>query len=74
MLAALRARGGRALLAVAPGDDEARDLAHELVALLGRGAVALWPTRGVPAGGAVGPSPHLVGLRARALATLGRAG
>ncbi|CAN0489703.1 unnamed protein product, partial [Phaeothamnion confervicola] len=63
----------RSLLAVTPGDDEARDLAMELVALLGRGAVALWPTRGVPAGAAVGPSPHLVGQRARALASLGRA-
>ena len=37
-------------------------------------SIALWPTRGVPAGGAVGPSPHLVGLRARALATLGAPG
>ncbi|WP_217915108.1 transcription-repair coupling factor [Miltoncostaea marina] len=71
-LAALARAGERSLLAVAPGDDEARDLANELVAVLGRGAVALWPTRGVPAGASVGPSPHLVGQRARALATLGR--
>ena len=42
--------------------------------MLGRAAVALWPTRGVPAGSAVGPSPHLVGLRARAVAALGRPG
>ena len=66
--------GGRAMLAVAPGDDEARDLSLELVALLGRGAVALWPTRGVAGGGAVGASPHLVGQRARAMASLGRPG
>ena len=74
VLAALARTSGRSLLAVAPGDDEARDLSHELIALLGRGAVALWPTRGVPAGGVVGASPHLVGQRARALATLGRPG
>jgi transcription-repair coupling factor (superfamily II helicase) len=74
VLAAMARRGGRALLAVAPGDDEARDLAQELTALLGRGAVALWPTRGVPTGGVVGASPHLVGLRARAFASLGREG
>ena len=73
-LAALSRETGRALLVVAPGDDEARDLATELSAVLGREAIALWPTRGVPAGGAVGPSPHLVGLRARALATLGAPG
>ncbi|HMO00004.1 MAG TPA: transcription-repair coupling factor, partial [Miltoncostaeaceae bacterium] len=73
-LAAMARSGGRALLAVTPGDDEARDLAQELTALLGRGAVALWPTRGVPSGGAVGASPHLVGLRARAAASLGRPG
>jgi transcription-repair coupling factor (superfamily II helicase) len=73
-LAALSRGTGRPLLVVAPRDDEARDLAAELMALLGRVAVALWPTRGVPAGGAVGPAPHLVGQRARALATLGRPG
>ncbi len=74
VLSSLARTGDRSLLAVTPGDDEARDLATELIALIGRGAVALWPTRGVPAGAAVGPSPHLVGQRARALATLGRAG
>ena len=73
-LSALSRETGRALLVVTPGDDEARDLATELSAVLGREAIALWPTRGVPAGGAVGPSPHLVGLRARALATLGAPG
>ncbi|MGD9694048.1 MAG: transcription-repair coupling factor [Thermoleophilia bacterium] len=73
VLAALRA-SGRPLLAVAPGDDEARDLAGELTALVGRGAVSLWPTRGVAPGAAVGPSPHLVGQRARALGSLGRPG
>lgn len=74
VLAALARRSGAGLLAVVPGDDEARDLATELVAMLGRAAVALWPTRGVPAGSAVGPSPHLVGLRARAVAALGEPG
>jgi transcription-repair coupling factor (superfamily II helicase) len=71
-LAALARDAGRALLAVAPGDDEARELADELIALLGRGVVALWPTRGLPVAAAVGPSPHIVGQRARALAGLGR--
>ncbi len=71
-LAALARDSDRSLLVVAPADDEARDLSLELIALMGRGAVALWPTRGVPVGDAIGPSPHLVGQRARALATLGR--
>ena len=35
--------------------------------------MALWPTRGLPVGGAVGPSPHIVGQRARALAAPGAA-
>jgi transcription-repair coupling factor (superfamily II helicase) len=74
VLAALARGSGRALLAVAPGDDEARDLAGEAIALLGRAAVALWPTRGLPVGGDVGPSPHIVGQRARALAGLQRPG
>jgi len=74
VLSALARTGDRSLLAVTPGDDEARDLSTELIALMGRGAVALWPTRGVPANAAVGPSPHLVGQRARALSTLGRPG
>jgi transcription-repair coupling factor (superfamily II helicase) len=73
-LAALARESGRALLAVAAEDDEARDLAAELAALLGRAAVTLWPTRGLPVGGAVGPSPHIVGQRARALAGLERPG
>ena len=73
-VAALARGTGRALMVVAPGDDEARDLASELAALLGRAAVALWPTRGLPVGGAVGPSPHIVGQRARALAGLERPG
>ena len=73
-LTALARGAGRALLAVAPGDDEARDLAGELIALQGRAAVALWPTRGLPVGVAVGPSPHIVGQRARAVATLERPG
>ncbi|MFP5450704.1 MAG: hypothetical protein ACLGG9_03020, partial [Thermoleophilia bacterium] len=62
------------LVLAAPDDDEARDLAADLVVLLGRSATALWPTRGVAPGGAVGASPHLVGQRARAQGMLGRAG
>jgi transcription-repair coupling factor (superfamily II helicase) len=73
-LAALARRAERPLLAVCGEDDEARDLAADLEALLGRAAVALYPSRGVRPGGAVGASPHLVGQRARAMATAGRPG
>jgi transcription-repair coupling factor (superfamily II helicase) len=74
VLGALARTSERALLVVAGGDDEARDLAADLEALLGRSPVALWAARGVPAGGRVGPAPHLVGQRARAVALLGRPG
>ena len=72
-LSALFRAAQRPLLVVAPGDEEARDLSGELVALLGAESVSLWPSRGVPAGGPVGPSPHLVGQRARARGRLGGA-
>ncbi len=62
----------RSLVAVCAEDDEARDLALELEAILGRAAVALYPSRGVPLAGPVGAAPHLVGLRARALASAER--
>ncbi|HWH14145.1 MAG TPA: transcription-repair coupling factor [Miltoncostaeaceae bacterium] len=71
LVAALARRTEASLLVVCPEDDEARDLAADLEALLGRAAVGLWPSRGVPLGG-VGVSPHLVGLRARSMAMLGR--
>ena len=74
VLAALHRVSGRPIVVVAPGVEEARDLAGELGALVGIEAVALWPSRGVPVGGAVGPAPHLVGLRARAVGSLGRPG
>ncbi len=67
---ALHRQARRALLVVAPTDEEARDLAIELRAIRGAEHVALWPSRGVPSGGAVGPSPHLIGLRAAALGRL----
>ncbi len=67
VLAALVGATGRALIAVCPEDDEARDLAAELEAILGSAAVALYPSRGVPLAGPVGAAPHLVGQRARAL-------
>lgn len=72
LLAALHRRSVRPLVVVAPGDEEARDLAMELVALVGLDTVSLWPSRGAPSGGPVGPSPHLVGQRARARGNLGR--
>ncbi len=73
-IAAIARTAGRPLLVVTPDDDEARDLHAELAVLLGRAATALWPTRGIAPGAAVGASPHLVGQRARALGTLGGEG
>ncbi|MEZ5081622.1 MAG: transcription-repair coupling factor [Thermoleophilia bacterium] len=73
-LAALVGPETRPILIVCPEDEEARDLAVQLEALLGRAAVALYPSRGVPVGGPVGASPHLVGQRARAMATAHRGG
>ncbi len=67
LIAGLHRHAGRPLCVVAPTDEEARDLSIEIAAIRGSGHVALWPSRGVPSGGAVGPSPHLVGLRAAAL-------
>jgi transcription-repair coupling factor (superfamily II helicase) len=72
VLAALARTTDRSLVAVCAEDDEARDLALDLEAILGRAAVALYPSRGVPLEGPVGAAPHLVGLRARALASAER--
>jgi len=74
LAAAVARTTDRALLLVAPDDTEARDLAGDIAVILGRGATALWPTRGVTAGAEVGLSPHIVGQRARAQGTLGRPG
>ena len=74
VLAALARRCGQPLLVVPARDEEARDLVTDLEGLLGPLAVALWPSRGAVSGGAVGISPHLVGLRARALGVLGAPG
>jgi transcription-repair coupling factor (superfamily II helicase) len=74
LLAALARHTERSLMVVCAQDDEARDLAVDLEAMLGRAAVALWPSRGVPTGGVIGASPHLVGQRARAAANLGKPG
>jgi transcription-repair coupling factor (superfamily II helicase) len=69
-IAALFSAAGRSLLAVAPRDEEARDLAAEITALRGPGSVALLPSLGAAGAGGVGASPHLVGLRARAVSWL----
>jgi len=74
VIAAIARRSERALLVVPARDEEARDLATDLGTLMGHAHVALWPSRGAMAGGAVGLSPHLVGLRARALGVLGTPG
>ena len=62
------------LLVVVPQDEEARDLSRALQVLVGRSAVALWPALGVAPGSEVPVSPHLVGQRARARASLRREG
>jgi len=74
VLAAVARRAGHPLLLVPARDEEARDLAADLQALLGDERVALWPSRGAVAGGAVGISPHLTGQRARAAGLLGAPG
>ncbi len=74
VLAAVARRAGHPLLIVPARDEEARDLATDLTALLGADRVALWPSRGAVAGGGVGISPHLTGQRARAAGVLGTAG
>ncbi len=74
VLAAVARRAGHPLLIVPGRDEEARDLATDLTALLGADHVALWPSRGAPAGEGVGISPHLTGQRARAVGVLGTPG
>ena len=74
VMAAIARRAGHPLLLVPARDEEARDLAADLQALLGDDRVALWPSRGAVAGGAVGISPHLTGQRARAVGMLGAPG
>ncbi len=74
VLAAIARRAGYPLLLVPARDEEARDLATDLAVLLGDDHVSLWPSRGAPAGGGVGISPHLTGQRARAAGLLGHAG
>jgi transcription-repair coupling factor (superfamily II helicase) len=74
VLSAIARRAGHPLLIVPGRDEEARDLATDLSALLGAERVALWPSRGAPVGGVVGISPHLVGQRARAVGMLGAPG
>jgi transcription-repair coupling factor (superfamily II helicase) len=74
VMAAIARRAGHPLLLVSARDEEARDLAADLQALLGDDRVALWPSRGAVAGGAVGISPHLTGQRARAAGLMGAPG
>ncbi|MGB1803213.1 MAG: transcription-repair coupling factor [Miltoncostaeaceae bacterium] len=74
LLAAIARRAGHPLLVVPARDEEARDLAADLSALLGDDRVALWPSRGAVAGGTVGISPHITGQRARAVGMLGAPG
>ncbi len=74
LLAAFARHSEASILAVAASDEDARDLAADLTAVLGPELTALWPSRGAPTRGGVGPSPHLVGQRAAARGRLGRLG
>jgi transcription-repair coupling factor (superfamily II helicase) len=74
LLAALHLRLGRGLSVVVPEDTDARDAAEAAAWFLGEERVAFLPSRGVPPGSQLEPPPHLVGERARALATLASGG
>jgi transcription-repair coupling factor (superfamily II helicase) len=55
-------------------DEEARELAESIRAFTGAVPVAYYPHRGVDWGSPLAPAVHLVGERARALATLAEGG
>jgi transcription-repair coupling factor (superfamily II helicase) len=68
LAALLDAEPGRPALVVAGDDRAARDLAGDLRAFLHPRPVKLYPARGVQYESHLAPPPHLVGLRAAALA------
>jgi transcription-repair coupling factor (superfamily II helicase) len=65
---------GRGLVALAPEDADARDLAEAAGWYLGSERVAFLPSRGVRWESGLTPPPHLVGERARALDVLAGGG
>src|SRR2546422_8685807 len=74
LLAALHLRLGRALVCLLPEDADARDAAEAAAWFLGEEQVAFLPSRGVRWESGLGPPPHLVGARARALYGLAQGG
>jgi transcription-repair coupling factor (superfamily II helicase) len=74
VVAALHEELGRGLVALAPEDADARDLAEAAGWFLGPERVAFLPSRGVRWESGLTPPPHLVGERARALDVLAAGG
>jgi transcription-repair coupling factor (superfamily II helicase) len=74
VVAALHEELGRGLVALAPEDADARDLAEAAGWFLGPERVAFLPSRGVRWESGLTPPPHLVGERARALEVLAAGG
>jgi transcription-repair coupling factor (superfamily II helicase) len=74
LLAALHEELERALVVLAPEDQDARDAAEAAAWFLGEDRVALLPSRGVQWASGLDPAPHLVGERARALDVLAAGG
>ena len=74
VVAALYEELGRGLVALAPEDADARDLAEAAGWFLGSERVAFLPSRGVRWESGLTPPPHLVGERARALDVLAAGG
>jgi transcription-repair coupling factor (superfamily II helicase) len=74
LLAALHEELERALVVLAPEDQDARDAAEAAAWFLGDDRVAFLPSRGVQWASGLDPAPHLVGERARALDVLAAGG
>src|SRR5260221_6268852 len=74
VLASLYEKLERPLVCLLPEDADARDAAEAAAWFLGDEQVGFMPSRGVSWESGLGPPPHLVGERARALDVLARGG
>ncbi len=70
VIASLAADRDEPLLVVCSGEDEARELAHELSAWLAPQRARWYPARGVAYKSHLAPPPHLIGLRIAAIDAL----
>lgn len=70
VIAALAADRDEPLVVVCGGEDEARELTHELSAWLAPQRVRWYPSRGVAYKSHLAPPPHLIGLRIAAIDAL----